>query len=335
MGKSIESTKQLKTRRNVKVKIAMLGSGATGSVFASYLKMGGADDIVLVDLYKDHMDKVAKDGMKFTDPRGTFHLEGFKTAYSAENIGIVDIAIIMVKATQTEELLEKSMACIGEHTVVATLQNGLGNDEHVKKFVPADRVLFGCGNMGTELHGPGVCVAKPLGGENMYFGASENSELTEKAGNYLKECFEKGGLSVHFYDDVRPAIWKKATSNAGMNTVCAVLRLKVSEVMAHPCGSELVWSIWKEASDVSEAMGIEGVWEFTVGNIDNLMAAIGNYYPSMAQDMLFGKRQTEVTALTGAVSDYGRKYGVPTPVCDVLTKVVKAIEANYDKQVLQ
>ena len=123
------------------MKIAMLGSGATGSVFASYLKMGGADDIVLVDLYKDHMDKVAKDGMKFTDPRGTFHLDGFKTAYSAENIGIVDIAIIMVKATQTEELLEKSMACIGEHTVVATLQNGLGNDEHVKKFVPADRVL--------------------------------------------------------------------------------------------------------------------------------------------------------------------------------------------------
>lgn len=35
------------------MKIAMLGSGATGSVFASYLKMGGADDIVLVDLYKE------------------------------------------------------------------------------------------------------------------------------------------------------------------------------------------------------------------------------------------------------------------------------------------
>ena len=108
------------------------------------------------DLYKAHMDKVAADGMEFTDPTGTYHLDGFKTAYSADEIGIVDIAIIMVKATQTEGLLEKSKACIGPETVVVTLQNGLGNDEHVKKFVPADRILFGCGNMGTELSGPGA-----------------------------------------------------------------------------------------------------------------------------------------------------------------------------------
>ena len=155
------------------------------------------------------MDKVAKDGMDFTDPRGTFHIDGFKTASCADNIGIADIAIIMVKATQTETILKESMSCIGERTVVASLQNGLGNDERIKKFIPAERVIFGCGNMGTELPAPGVCVAKPIGDENMYFGASKKSELTEKAGNYLKYCFEKGGLSAQFYDDVRPAIWKK------------------------------------------------------------------------------------------------------------------------------
>ena len=100
------------------MKIAMLGCGAAGSCFASYLRKGGADDIVLVDLYKAHMDKVAADGMDFTDPTGTYHLDGFKTAYTADDIGIVDIAIIMVKATQTEGLLEKSKACIGPETVV-------------------------------------------------------------------------------------------------------------------------------------------------------------------------------------------------------------------------
>ena len=78
--------------------------------------------------------------------------------------------------------------------------------------------------------------------------------------------------------------------------------------------------------------GVEGVWEFTVNNYDNLLKAISDYYPSMAQDMLFNDRQTEVTALTGAISDYGKKAGVPTPTCDTLTQVVKAIEANYDKQ---
>lgn len=314
------------------MKIVMLGSGAAGSCFASFLRKGGADDITLVDLYKAHMDKVAADGMDFTDPTGTVHLDGFKTAYTAADAGVADIAIIMVKATQTETVLEQSMSCIGPETVVVTLQNGLGNDEHVKKYIPADRVLFGCGNMGTELHGPGVCVAKPLGGENMYFGPAAPSELNQRAGEYLKEYFEKGGLSVHFYDDVRPAVWKKATSNAGFNTVCAVLRMKVGEVAADPDGSALVWQIWREAADVSAALGVPGIWEFTVNNYDNLLASISDYYPSMAQDMLMFTRETEVTALTGAISDYGKQVGVPTPTCDILSQVVKAIQKNYDKQ---
>jgi ketopantoate reductase len=45
------------------MKIAMIGSGAAGSVFAGYLRKGGAEDIWLVDLYKAHMDKIAKDGL--------------------------------------------------------------------------------------------------------------------------------------------------------------------------------------------------------------------------------------------------------------------------------
>lgn len=50
------------------MKIAMIGSGAAGSVFASYLKKGGAEEVWLVDPNKAHMDKVAKDGMIFRNP---------------------------------------------------------------------------------------------------------------------------------------------------------------------------------------------------------------------------------------------------------------------------
>mgnify|MGYP000842353086 CR=1 FL=1 len=76
------------------MKIAMVGSGAAGSVFASYLRAGGAD-MTLVDPYKAHMDKVAADGMIFRNPDGEFHVTGFKTAYSAEGVPQVDIVIIL------------------------------------------------------------------------------------------------------------------------------------------------------------------------------------------------------------------------------------------------
>ena len=38
------------------MKFAMYGSGAAGSVFASYLRKGGAD-IILIDRYEAHMKK--------------------------------------------------------------------------------------------------------------------------------------------------------------------------------------------------------------------------------------------------------------------------------------
>ncbi len=43
----------------------MYGSGAAGSVFASYLRNGGAD-IILIDRYEAHMKNVAENAMSIT-----------------------------------------------------------------------------------------------------------------------------------------------------------------------------------------------------------------------------------------------------------------------------
>lgn len=40
---------------------------------------------------------------------------------------------------------------------------------------------------------------------------------------------------------------------------------------------------------------------------------IGHYYPSMAQDILMFKRQTEVVAMTETLSNYGKELGIANP----------------------
>ena len=184
------------------MKIAMIGSGTAGSVFASYLRLGGAD-LWLVDPNKAHMDKVAADGMVFRTPDGEFHPTGFHTATSPDGLPVMDVVIIMVKTTITRIACESAKKLAGPDTVVATMQNGLGNEEVVKEFFPASRVMFGCGNMGTELPEPGVCVAKPsAGAENIYFGPCEMNERTREVGEYLEKCFAAGGAKPRFYEDV-------------------------------------------------------------------------------------------------------------------------------------
>lgn len=309
----------------------MIGSGAAGSVFACYLKKGGAD-LWLVDRYQAHMDKVAAEGMTFVTPEGEQLLTGFSTAYTAENIGVMDIVILMVKATQTDSIMPSLKNCIGDETVVVSLQNGLGNEEVLQKYVSADRILYGFGTIGTELPEPAKCVSKPESGIIMRFGAAQKSALSDKIGKYLEDCFKAGGCEASFESDIRPFVWKKAISNSGYNTLSALLRLKVGPILDCETGCELIKKVWAEGCKVAEAVTGVDLWSEMEEELPRLAAGFATYYPSMAQDVVLHQRQTEVELLNGAIAKYGKQLGVETPVNEAMTLMIKTIQQNYDKQ---
>lgn len=313
------------------MKIAMIGSGAAGSVFASYLKLGGAE-LWLVDRYKAHMDKIAADGMTFVSPDGEKLLTGFHTAPSAENIGIMDVVILMVKATQTDDIMPSLKNCIGESTVVVSLQNGLGNEEVLGRYVPGSRILYGFGTIGTELPEPGKCVSKPESGVIMRFGAAEKSPLLDKVGSELEKCFCDGGCSTCFEADIRPFVWKKAISNSGYNTLSALLRLKVGPILDCESGVELIRKVWAEGCAVAMAVTGVDLRKDMEEELPRLRDGFAKYYPSMAQDVLMHQRQTEVELLNGAIVRYGKEMGIQTPVNEAMTLMIKTIQENYDKQ---
>ena len=313
------------------MKIAMIGSGAAGSVFASYLKKGGAE-MTLVDRYKAHMDMCGSRGMLFVTPDGEELLTGFRTAPAASEIEVQDIVILMVKATQTEGLIEGLRHCIGPETVIVSLQNGLGNDELLSRYFPAERVLYGFGTIGTELPEPGKCVSKPESGVIMRFGAVKESPLSEKAGKDLEACFTAGGCKTDFEKDIRPFVWKKAISNSGYNTLSALLRLKVGDFLDLEAGVELIKSVWAEGCAVCKAVTGTDLWQEMLEELPRLKEGFATYYPSMAQDVLIHKRQSEVQLLNGAIVRYGCECGVPTPVNEALTRMITCIQASYDRQ---
>ena len=108
------------------MKFAMYGSGAAGSVFASYLRKGGAD-IILIDRYEAHMKKVAEEGMHFTIHQEEdggykdydYQLKGFRTYTTAADAaaaeGKVDVIIYMTKATQLEQAIPVSYTHLRAH----------------------------------------------------------------------------------------------------------------------------------------------------------------------------------------------------------------------------
>lgn len=312
------------------MKIAIVGCGAAGSVFAAYLKNDG-DEIYMIDLNKAHMDAVAQNGLIFRYPDGESLLTGFHTSTNADGIGVCDVVIVVVKSFQTESAVKLVSPCIGENTVLMSLQNGLGNDEELNRFVPADRILYGAGRIGTELPKPGVCVAKPFKGVNMVFGPMQMSERNREVGEHIAACFDAGGLEPEFSEDVRSFVWKKSANNMGFNSVCAVLGLKIREVAEDECGKKLVDNVMREVSSVAKVRGVhDDLYPILIKEVPNTIKNLGDYYPSMAQDVVLYNRQSEVDSMVGRISMYGKEYGIPTPTCDTLTLIIHAIQGNYD-----
>ena len=316
------------------MKYAMVGSGAAGSVFASYLRLGGAD-MTLVDPYQAHMDKVAKDGMDFTiDPDRHYHLDGFQTAYTPDNIGIMDAVIFMTKATQLDSAVKSVAPCVGPDTVLVSLINGIGNDDILLRYYPAERCMIGSGSIGTILDAPGKCTSYPNFGVIMNFGPLKENDRVKEVGLQMEKYFQAGGADARYRPDILPLLWWKIIKNSSHSPVCAVLRMSIGDVDQDPYGRELYDRIIREGVAVAKAKGVDimDADEFIKHDIQQ-NSENPKYINSMTQDMCWKKLPTEIDMLAGALSQQGKLYGIPTPTCDVITLIVKAIQGNYDKQI--
>src|SRR5262249_32621205 len=113
---------------------------------------------------------------------------------------------------------------IGPDTLVLTLQNGLGNIEALRVYVPEARLLAGTTTLGTELLGPGHI--RTLGSGETVLGAlgavccayAEGAVLTLSAAR-LPSRVAASALEV---------IWAKVAFNCVMNSLCAIASIPVS-----------------------------------------------------------------------------------------------------------
>ncbi len=94
---------------------------------------------------------------------------------------------------------------------------------------------------------------------------------------------------------------------------------------AEKLGKQLI----NEAFDVAERAGIqllstrEEEWQ-TIKYVSEVTNPL--HYPSMYQDLVKNNRRTEVDYINGYVASHGKKYGLKTPYCNLLTQEVHTKE---------
>jgi 2-dehydropantoate 2-reductase len=309
------------------VKITVAGAGAMGCRFGGALFAAG-HDVLLLDGWREHVDAINAAGLRIDDADGSRVVPVPARPFPAA--APADLVIVFAKATQTATVAAAAAGAIGPDTLVLTLQNGLGNIEVLRSYVPAARLLAGTTTLGTELLGPGHIRA--LGSGETVLGAlgPGPSSSAERTGLTLSGA----GLPATVATDVLEVIWAKVAFNCVMNSLCAIASIPVSALGLYDEFDALAGAILAEVAAVAAA---EGVTVDVVAALALMRAqfdpsASGDHLASTLQDLMNGRR-TEIAHLNGAIAERAAAHGVPAPANALITRFVRLLEVTWPRRV--
>jgi 2-dehydropantoate 2-reductase len=312
------------------MKVAILGAGAMGSVFGGHLALAG-HDVTLVDLWREHMEAVAANGLDLRTPDGTSLIVPMTAIHDPSLLEPVELVIVLTKTFAGAEALRSIQHALTDGTWVATVQNGLGNDRRLAEVIGPERVVPGTTTVGAEQSSPGISTmsrATAARTSVTHLGPPRTGAPLPHGVKDVAATMTAAGLPTEALDSADIVIWTKLALAGPMGPLTALLRRTVSDVIDDEHGSALVRAMFDEIVAVAHATGVpleeEASWEHALKTYRDT----GPHTTSMAADVL-AHRRTEIDAFCGEIARLGAANGVETPVNRVVWNALKAVEATY------
>lgn len=302
------------------MKIAIIGTGAMGSLYAALLGDAG-NEVWAIDQWKEHVEVIQNKGLRLEGKSGDRTVP-IHAATHTDDVGPCDLIIIATKAMHVASAAESCKPLIDPDTVVISIQNGLGGPQIAEDILGKERVLIGvAAGFGASIINPGYAHHNGMGlmrlGE-MKGPATERTERTAKV-------WSDAGFNVKTFDNIDQLIWEKLICNVCFSGTCAITEWTLSEVMADEDAWRMASGCAKEAFDVAKAKGIPVDIDDPVRYVYEFGSKMPNAKPSMLLDYLDG-RQSEVDYINGAIPVEGETVGVPAPFNALVTAVVRIRE---------
>jgi 2-dehydropantoate 2-reductase len=304
------------------MRVCVVGCGAVGSLFAANL--GRLDDVEVwaYDVSQAHVDAINASGLRLV---GAGDVVGrVRATTSAAELPACDFGIVATKAMHTDVAVAATARAF-TNAAVASVQNGVGNEEVIARHVP--RVIRGTTFPAGKILEPGVVQWDVRGDTTL--GPFEPQPAAQDEIEQLAEACTRGGMPTHAVPDARPAQWRKVIFNASTNPIGALTGLTHGRVCERPDLRALVSGLVDEGKAVAAAQRItlDADPEELIDHAARPDVAY-DHKASMLQDVE-ARRATEIDFLNGGIARFGRELGVSTPLNDTVTRLVKALEESW------
>ncbi len=316
------------------MKIAIVGCGALGSFYGAKLCKAGEE---LHFLLRSDYDAVQRNGVTVRSPEGEFQVRP-RCARLPEEIGICDLVLIGLKTTANGQFQKLLPPLVGQHTVIVTLQNGLGNEEQLAQMFPPEQIMGGLCFVCLNRIAPGVIQHKAHGKVVM----GEFRRPQQPRTHELAALFCRAGIVCETTDNLARTHWEKLVWNipfnglgvagaagyeAMRNPECEVRNvnpvLPTDALLGDPRWEHLVRELMLEVIAAANALGLKVSPALAEKQIERTRT-MGAYKASTLID--FEHRQPlELESMFLEPLRQARAAGISTPrlaaLCDVLRRL--------------
>ncbi|WP_394789966.1 ketopantoate reductase family protein [Rhodoferax sp.] len=309
------------------MKICVLGAGALGCAIGGVLTEDG-HEVWLVNRGQAQVDAMLQAGLTLRE-NGCDRQVAVHAATCCQDIGgTVDLVIVLVKSFHTREAIESARSIVGPHTVVLSLQNGLGHEDVLADVVGREHVLAGKTYAGGVMLAPGHVLVGTQGKETLI--GELDGTLSDRV-QTIAAAFNHAGLATTVSNNILGTMWDKLLVNVATGALSGITGLAYGDLYAVPEVEACAVAAVAEAMAVAQAAGIaltttepRQAW---VKAADGLPAA---FKASMLQSLEKGSA-TEIDYVNGAVVRWGAKHGIATPVNQALVACIKGIERRLPR----
>jgi 2-dehydropantoate 2-reductase len=307
------------------MKIAIVGTGAMGSVYAGLLGRAG-HEVWAIDTWGEHVDAIAASGLAVSGASGSYVVDSLRVGRAPADAGSCDVWVIATKAADVDGAAAAVAPLLQPGNVVMAFQNGLGAGERVARRIPEEHIVIGIAEgFGSSIPGPGRVHHE---GMRMIRIGEMHGGLTPRV-ERLEEAWREAGFNVTAFGDIHVMVWEKFLCNVTLSAPCAVFDVTIGELMANPESWSVALGCAAEAHRLGLAMGVEFPFDDPLRYVSEFAATIPNSSPSMRLDQL-ARRRSEVDAINGQVVTLSAERGLAAPYNETLCAVLRRRESAFD-----
>jgi 2-dehydropantoate 2-reductase len=304
----------------VSMKIVIVGPGAMGCLLAALFVKKGKEEVWLLDNDKERAARISQQGLIVEGLAGNWEVK-VKATNDAKEIGEAGLLIVCVKSYDTKSAIKEARPCIGENTLVLTLQNGIGNIEIISEVVGNQKVIGGITNLGATLLDVGK--VRFAGKGETVIGRMDGKIPVEMRS--IREIFSNAGFEIRVSRDIKGFLWSKLLINAGINPLTAITRLPNGKLLDFEGTRKILRLAVTEGIKIAKRKRIKLTYDDPLAKVEAVCEATSANISSMLQDILNNK-PTEIDFINGVIVRQGEELGIPVPVNSLLVDLVKTIE---------